>query len=293
MQAKIIQVGGTAALMLAGITLAAALGSAQAPATKPAAAAKAAPATKPASAAKPASADKADGATQSVRFTATTTNIADAKGSVRIDLLRYSTDAERDAVIKAWQQAVARAAALAAAGGKEGGAAGGGGRGGAAGRGGRAGGFGGAAADDNNTGPEADTSAKSTRNPLTPEGSLGAALDKAPVLGYLWSSEVSGYAVHYAVRLPQPDGGERIILITDRRLGEQNEKWKPVGTDKPNTYDFSIIEFRLNSQGQGEGKVSLTGKLAVDDANKVIALDNYAGLPVVFKNVGRKSLGKS
>jgi len=36
--------------------------------------------------------------------------------------------------------------------------------------------------------------------------------------GYSWSSEVAGYSVRYAVRLAAQDGGERIILITDRRL---------------------------------------------------------------------------
>src|SRR5215469_11402137 len=92
MQAKIIQAGGTGALMLAGVALAAVLSWAQAPApaTKAASTPKTAPAPKAASAGKPDAA-----ATQGVRFTATTANIADAKDSVRIDLLRYSTNDER------------------------------------------------------------------------------------------------------------------------------------------------------------------------------------------------------
>jgi hypothetical protein len=133
---------------------------------------------------------------------------------------------------------------------------------------------------------------------LTPEGSLAAALEKAPTLGYVWSSsEISGYAVHYAVRMPQPNGGERVILITSRRLGDENDLWKPAGPaaakkETGPSYGFSVIELHFDSKGQGEGKVSLTNKIAVDNANKVIALANYNELPVVLKNVTRKGAEK-
>jgi hypothetical protein len=155
---------------------------------------------------------------------------------------------------------------------------------------------------------------------LTPEGSLAAALDKAPTLGYVWSSsEISGYTVRYAVRLPQPDGSERVILITDRRLGDSNDSWNPTApvaattkdaaakdagakdasakTDAakadPAKYEFSIIELHLNAKGMGEGKVSLNDKIAVDSTAKVIGLANYSDLPVVLKDVQRKILAKS
>jgi hypothetical protein len=94
--------------------------------------------------------------------------------------------------------------------------------------------------------------------------------------------------VHYAVKLPQTDGSERIVLITDRRLGAWNNLWKPAGSDV-SSYEFSVIELRLNAKGDGEGKASLTGKIAVDTAAKTIALDNYAGLPVIFKAVKRRT----
>jgi hypothetical protein len=153
---------------------------------------------------------------------------------------------------------------------------------------------------------------------------LAAALDKAPTLGYVWSSsEISGYTVRYAVRLPQPDGSERIILITDRRLGDSNDSWNPTapiaatkdtGTKDAGSkdvpakadaakadpakaeaakYEFSIIEFHLNAKGTGEGKVSLNDKIAVDSTAKVIGLANYSDLPVVLKDVQRKILAKS
>ena len=108
-----------------------------------------------------------------------------------------------------------------------------------------------------------------------------------PTVGYVWSSETAGYSVHYAARLAQPDGSERIILITDRRLGAWNNLWKPAGAASPTDYEFSLIELHLNSKGEGEGKASLTGKVTVDNAAKTIVLENYTALPVILKGVKR------
>jgi hypothetical protein len=117
-------------------------------------------------------------------------------------------------------------------------------------------------------------------------------LSKAPSVGHLWSSEVAGYSLRSAVRLAGQDGGERIILITERRLGAWNDLWKPLGpsaaTNPATSYAFSVIELHLNSKGEGEGKISLTGRVAVDSAAKTIALENYGVLPVVLKNVRHK-----
>jgi hypothetical protein len=91
------------------------------------------------------------------------------------------------------------------------------------------------------------------------------------------------------VKLPQPDGSERLILISDRRLGAWNNLWKPTGSATATNYEFSVIELRLNAKGEGEGKSSLTGKLVVDTAAKTLALENYASLPVVLKGVKRRA----
>ena len=96
-----------------------------------------------------------------------------------------------------------------------------------------------------------------------------------------------------AVRLAEQGGGERIILVTDRRLGDSNDLWKPTGpgaTGDPVTNDeFSIIELRLNAKQEGEGKISLGGKIALDASARTLALENYGALPVVLKNVKRLS----
>lgn len=208
-----------------------------------------------------------------LRFTATTDNVSGAHDSIKIDLMRWSADAERDQLIQAWTNP-APAPAPAGGRGRGGAAAADGGGDAAAGRGGRGGGRGGRGG--------------APAPPQTPEDSLAAALVKSPVVGYLWSSEVAGYAVHYAVKLPEPNGGERIVFVTDRRLGENNDAWKPVSGEMPSPYGFSVIELRLNGKGEGEGKASITGKVNVDAAAKTFALENYAALPVILKNLRRR-----
>jgi len=201
-------------------------------------------------------------------FTATTANVAGAPDSIRIDILRWSTDAERDRLMSVWNTK-GEASGPAARPGPRGGAAGARGGGARSGRGG----------------------APENAPPPSSEGALAAALQEAPTVGYLWSSEVAGYALRYAGRVNGPDGVERIILITDRRLGAMNDLWKPTGQEPASAYAFSVVELRVNAKGEGEGKASLTGKVAPDSAAKIVALEDYAALPVVLSHVKRRTAG--
>ncbi|HEY3044839.1 MAG TPA: hypothetical protein VGJ39_12480, partial [Vicinamibacterales bacterium] len=135
--------------------------------------------------------------------------------------------------------------------------------------------------------------------PLNPIAALTAAIGRAPTIGYIWTNDVTGYSIKYAYHAPLPDGGERIILATDRRLGAYSAGWKPVAAPgaealakaaPPTDYEFTVIEIRLDSKGLGEGKTSLTTKVIVDDnvpGAKTVALDDYAAAPAILKNVKR------
>jgi hypothetical protein len=106
-----------------------------------------------------------------------------------------------------------------------------------------------------------------------------------PAAGYFWTSEVGGYVIKYAVRIPDAAGGSRIILVTDKRLGAAKNGWQPVPAAKANDYEFSLIELRLPAKGEGEGKASLTGTLTVDPGTKSVALEGYDALPVTLRGV--------
>jgi hypothetical protein len=110
-----------------------------------------------------------------------------------------------------------------------------------------------------------------------------------PTVGYLWTSGPAGYSIRYAYKIPATDGGQRIILMTDRKLGAWNpEAWKPTAVATADPSSFSVIELRLNRAGQGEGKTSLTTKVTYDQVTKSIGLENYAAQPVVLKGVAKK-----
>jgi hypothetical protein len=119
---------------------------------------------------------------------------------------------------------------------------------------------------------------------------LAATLEKTPTAGYIWGSGSLGYSLRYAHRIATPDGGERIIVVTDRRLGSWGrEPWKATGQAAPSEEAVTVVELRLNKQGRGEGKMSLAAKVAVEAGT--IALENYASAPTLLKDVKRTAGG--
>jgi hypothetical protein len=157
-------------------------------------------------------------------YTATTVNTSSPGDIVRFDLLRWSTDAERDQLF------------------------------------------------------EAVSSAN--------DSALAGLLQRAPTIGYIWTTESAGYPLRYAYRVALADGGERIILAIDRPLGSfEPQRWKLSASAKPTDYSYTIIELHLSKAGLGEGKSSLTANVIADKDAKTIALENYPAVQVMFQGV--------
>ena len=216
--------------------------------------------------------------TDSFTLTAKSANVAQPGSPVKVVVFRWSSEEERDRIVLPLDPA-AQAAAQAAA------PAEGRGRGGRGTRG-QAGGL------DPNDPALAEVIARgrgrgrgdAAAKPPDPIAEFTGALAKAPTVGYIWTDEVVGYSIKYARRIPSPNGGERIVLATDRRLGAGTPAWKPA-TGIPTDYEFTVIEIRMDSKGFGEAKASLTTKVVLDNENKALALDGYAGAPAIFQNL--------
>ena len=235
-----------------------------------------------------------------VRLTATTQNVSGAGEAIKITISSWSTDVQKDEMIAAWTRTNVAAAPAAEGRGTRGGRGAGGGRGGRGGRGAPE-----AAAGADAPAPDIppDPDAVDPDSPAfrfgrggarggggdapaaTPEAGLAAALKKAPSLGTLWTSETVGYSVKFAYRETLQGGGERITLLTERRVGTWSNLWTPTVNAPAMDYPFSIIEFRLNPKGDGEGRGAIFGKVTVDGQSKTIALDGYTAVPVVLKGV--------
>ena len=172
-------------------------------------------------------------------------------GALTIELFRWSTDAERATVLAALATPAPRAAGPAGVAGR-------------AGRAGRAEGRG---------APPA---------PLSPAARLSAALQGAPTLGYIWGDGVTGYSIKYAWRPAGTGVANRVVLITDRLLGEHAPQWALAAAPAGDA-EYTLIEMRLDSSGTGEGKTSLAAKIALDDAAHTLALDGYPTAPAQLR----------
>jgi len=110
------------------------------------------------------------------------------------------------------------------------------------------------------------------------------ALQDMPRMGYFRAPGQVGIDIHFARRTPQAEGGERVVLITDRRIGF----WEAANQPRSIDYPFTFIELRLNRDGEGEGKMSIATKIIADKENNIVTLENYDTQPVMLNNVKRE-----
>jgi hypothetical protein len=181
--------------------------------------------------------------------------------ALTIEVHRWSTDAERSPLMTALTPPPAAPAAAVPAAAAP------------AGRAGRAGGRGG----------------RGAAAPLTPAERLTAAVKAAPTVGFIWGDGPTGYSIKYAWKSALPDGRERIVLVTDRRLGAHATSW-PAATGlsaealaKAGDAEFTVMEMRIDAKGIGAAKASPASPVVVDAAANTLAIENYDAAPVLLK----------
>ena len=109
-------------------------------------------------------------------------------------------------------------------------------------------------------------------------------LQDMPRLGFIRSTNGGlGYDLRYALKEKGEDGGERIVLATDRRIGFWEASRQPRSID----YPFTVIEMHLNGDGEGEGKLSLATKITASKDKRTVTLENYELQPVLLQSVKR------
>lgn len=108
------------------------------------------------------------------------------------------------------------------------------------------------------------------------------ALQKTKPVGTIRTPDSIGYDLRYAQESPDPAGGRRIVIITDRPISFWEARSQPRTID----YRFTTIELRMKPGGRGEGKLSIATK--VTPVGKTIYLEDYATQPVTLQNVRSK-----
>jgi hypothetical protein len=122
------------------------------------------------------------------------------------------------------------------------------------------------------------TAAKNTDDKV-----LAAALEKAPSVGTVWTNESLGYTIRYAYTDTVPNNVERVVVVIDGRLGAwSGQPWKPTRSSAAPDAPFTLIELRLGRAG-GDGKMSLSNKISIDDEAKTLTLSDFDAAPVLLR----------
>jgi hypothetical protein len=109
-------------------------------------------------------------------------------------------------------------------------------------------------------------------------------LQDMPAAGHFGAPGQLSWDLGFAWKTRLPEGGERVVLVTDRRIGV----WEATRQPRSFDYPFTVIELRLNAEGEGEGKMSLATKVIHDKDNNTISLENYQLQPVMLTHVKRE-----
>ena len=113
-----------------------------------------------------------------------------------------------------------------------------------------------------------------------PEKLLDALQDTKRV-GFMRLPNSIGYDLRAAREDPLEDGGKRILILTDRRIGFR----EAASQQRTMDYPFTLIEIRLNKDGVGEGKMSVATKITWNEKKNVLELENYGIEPVRLTKV--------
>ena len=110
-------------------------------------------------------------------------------------------------------------------------------------------------------------------------------LQDLPVKGNFRAPGQLGWDIRFARHDATDDGGERVVLATDRPIGFLEAANQPRSIN----YPFTIIELQLNRAGEGKGTMSLATKVILDKKKNRITLENFELQPVLLTQVKRTS----
>src|SRR5262245_7693977 len=110
---------------------------------------------------------------------------------------------------------------------------------------------------------------------------LAGTLRQLKRVGYLRLPSMLGYDLHFARQVLLEDGGRRIRIATDRRIGLIDAN----GHSPSREYPYALIEIRLGRDGTGEGKMAAFSELSVNAWQETVELEHYASEPVRLQHV--------
>jgi hypothetical protein len=113
-----------------------------------------------------------------------------------------------------------------------------------------------------------------------PEKLLDAVQDE-PKVGFIRTTTSLGWDLRYAHRTPGEDGGENVVVVTDRPIAF----WETANDTRTLDYPFTVIELHLNKDGEGQGMLSVASKITRDKKTGDIAIENWGTQPIRLTQV--------
>ena len=80
-------------------------------------------------------------------------------------------------------------------------------------------------------------------------GKLLDVLTDTPKVGSIREASSIGWDLRYARHTALPDGGETVVVVTDRPIST----WEAANQPRTIDYPFTLVEMHLNASGEGEG----------------------------------------
>jgi hypothetical protein len=111
---------------------------------------------------------------------------------------------------------------------------------------------------------------------------LVSALQDMKSVGSIRTPQTLAWDLRYARQFKLPEGGRRIVLITDRPIGFREAR----NSSRSMDYPFTILEIRLNAKDEGEGKIFGGSKIYVE--NNELVVENWGTQPTRFNNIKKQ-----
>lgn len=102
-----------------------------------------------------------------------------------------------------------------------------------------------------------------------------------PSVGRISTPGNIGWDLRYAEQRALPDGGREIILATDRPMSIAEIMNKPRSSE----YPFTWLQFRVQRDGTGQGKVAVAARITGEEADDLIEVEDFALQPVRLENI--------
>jgi hypothetical protein len=81
-----------------------------------------------------------------------------------------------------------------------------------------------------------------------------------------------GWDLRYTWHEKLPDGGERIVIATDRYMSFWELRNQPRTVD----YPFTLLQIHFPKEGKGEGRMALANQIKFDKKKNVMELEQYS-----------------